>query len=305
VLTDLSGQYADFYGDGSVLAARLAVEDFGSAVLGLPVEIVVADHQNRPDLGAAIARQWFGDQGVLAVADVPSSAVGLAVHGIARDANRVFLASGPFTTEITGRGCSPNTVQWTTDNWAIGNSIGRSIVSEGGTRWFFVTADFAFGHDLEANARRAVLAQGGAMLGSVRHPFGTSDLSSYLLQAQASGADVIALANAGSDFNNAVKQAQEFGVTASGVRVAGLATVINNVHALGLEGAQGLYATAPFYWDLDEATRAWQDASRNATPSGRCRTRCRPGPTRSSCTTSRPSRRWAGSRPTGARQSLR
>ena len=257
VLTDLSGQYADFYGEGSVLAARMAVEDAGNDLLGLPVEILVADHQNKPDVGAAIARQWFSDQGVLAVADVPSSAVGLAVNGIARDANRVFLASGPFTTEITGPSCSPNTVQWTTDNWAIGNSIGRSIVSEGGMRWFFVTADFAFGYDLEANTRRAILAQGGAVLGSVRHPFGTADLSSYLLQAQASGADVIALANAGSDFNNAVKQAREFGIIGAGVRLAGLATVINNVHSLGLDGAQGLYATAPFYWDLDEATRTW------------------------------------------------
>jgi branched-chain amino acid transport system substrate-binding protein len=256
VLNDISSVYADFQGPGSVISAEMAAEDYGGKAGGKTIEIVSADHQNKPDVGAAIARKWFDAEGVDMIADIPNSAVALAVSEIARARNKVFIGSGAGTSDLTGPKCSPNTVHWTYDTWAQGHGIGRALVEHGAKKWFFVTADYAFGHDLEKRASEAVVEGGGTVIGAVRHPLGTADFSSFLLQAQASGADVVAFANAGGDFTNAVKQAVEFGLPKT-QKLTGLILDVNNVVALGLPTAQGLFALDPFYWDMNEATRAW------------------------------------------------
>jgi branched-chain amino acid transport system substrate-binding protein len=257
VMNDMSGVYADFQGIGSVIAAKLAVEDFGGKLKGRPIEVVSGDHQNKADIGAKMAREWFERDGVDVILDVPNSGIALAINDIARDQNKVFIASGGVTTELTGKRCTPNTVHWTFDNWSLANGLVRAAIATGGDTWFFLTSDYAFGHDLERAAAAAVTAYGGKVLGSVRHPINTPDFSSFIIQAQASKARIVALANAGGDTTNAVKQAAEFGVTKGGQRLAGLVFGLNNVHALGIQAAQGLVAVSPFYWNSNEATRSF------------------------------------------------
>ena len=256
VLSDMSSLYADITGPGSVLAARMAVEDFGGK-LGVPVAIVSADHQNKPDVGSNIVRQWIDRDGVDAIVDVPTSSVALAVNEIVREKNKVFLVSGAATSDLTGPKCSPNTVHWTYDTWALAHGTGSAVVKAGGDTWFFLTADYAFGHALERDTSEVVKASGGKVLGAVRHPLNTSDFSSFLLQAQASKAKIIGLANAGGDTINSIKQAAEFGVVKGGQKLAGLLVFITDVHSLGLRTAQGLLLTESFYWDLNDQTRAW------------------------------------------------
>ena len=257
VMNDQSSLYADLTGQGSVLAARMAVEDFGAANKGMKVEIVSADHQNKPDVGSTIARTWYDTERVDAIADVPTSSVALAVNQITKDKNKVFLASGPATSDLTGKACSPNTIHWTYDTWMLANGTGNAVVKTGGDSWFFITADYAFGHALERDVSEVVKKAGGKVLGAVRHPLNTQDFSSYLLQAQASKAKVIGLANAGGDTVNSIKQAGEFGITQGGQSLAGLLVFVTDVHGLGLQRAQGLTLTETFYWDLNDATRAW------------------------------------------------
>ncbi len=257
VLNDMSGLYADIAGPGSVTAARMAVEDFGAARKGIKVEIVSADHQNKPDVGSTVARTWYDVDKVDAIVDVPTSSVALAINQITRDKNKVFLNSGAATSDLTGKSCSPNTVHWTYDTWMLANGTGSAIVKTGGDSWFFLTADYAFGHALERDTEAAVVKGGGKVLGKVRHPFPGNDFSSFLLQAQASKAKVIALANAGGDTINSIKQASEFGITKGGQNLAGMLMFITDVHALGLNTAQGLIFTESFYWDLNDGTRAW------------------------------------------------
>ncbi|MBV1798547.1 ABC transporter substrate-binding protein [Siccirubricoccus sp. G192] len=262
VLTDMSGLYRDLAGPGSVACARQAVQDFGNQA-GLTVEILSADHQNKPDVGSNIARQWIDRDGVDVILDVPTSSVALAVNGVVREKNKVFLDSGAATTDLTGPQCSPNTVHWTYDTFMLSRSTGGAMVKAGGDTWFFITADYAFGHALERDTGNFVKAQGGRVLGQVRTPFpGTSDFSSYLVQAQASRAKVIGLANAGGDTINCVKQAAEFGITRRGTKLAALLMFISDVHALGLQTAQGLVCTESFYWDLNDRTRALTDRVR-------------------------------------------
>ena len=253
----MSGLYSDLSGQGSVAAARMAVEDFGAAAKGMKVEIVSADHQNKPDVGSNIARTWFDVDKVDVIVDVPTSSVALAVNEIAREKNKVFLVSGAAASDLTGPKCSPNTVHWTYDTWALANGTGKAMVKTGGDTWFFITADYAFGKALERDTAAVVEANGGKVLGSVRHPFPGTDFSSFLLQAQASKAKVIGLANAGGDTINSVKQAAEFGITQGGQSLAGLLVFITDVHALGLQTAQGLVLTEAFYWDQNDATRAF------------------------------------------------
>ncbi len=257
VLNDQSSLYADITGQGSVVAARMAVEDFGSKVKGTPIEVTFADHQNKPDVGSNIARQWYDTDGVDVIVDVPTSSVALAINEIAREKNKVFLVSGAATSDLTGPKCSPNTVHWTYDTWALANGTGSAIVQTGGDSWFFLTADYAFGHALERDTEAVVLKSGGKVLGKVRHPLNTADFSSYLLQAQGSKAKIIGLANAGGDTINSIKQAAEFGIVAGGQNLAGLLVFISDVHGLGLQAAQGLIFTESFYWDLNDSTRAW------------------------------------------------
>ncbi len=259
VLNDRSGVYADLSGEGSVIAARMAVEDFDAEAKGITVEIISADHQNKPDVASNIARQWYDEDDVDVIADVPTSSAALAVNDITREKQGVFLVSGAATSDLTGSACSPYTVHWTYDTWALANGTGRAMVEVGGDSWFFLTADYAFGHALEADTSAVIEANGGTVVGSVRHPFPGQDFSSFLLQAQASGAKVIGLANAGGDTINSVKQAAEFGITQAGQALAGLLVFITDVHALGLETAQGLVLTESFYWDLNDDTRAWSD----------------------------------------------
>ncbi|MFN3671782.1 MAG: ABC transporter substrate-binding protein [Bosea sp. (in: a-proteobacteria)] len=257
VMNDRSGLYADLTGEGSAVAARLAVEDFKAADKGLKVEIVSADHQNKPDVGSNIARQWYDQDGVDVIADVPTSSVALAINQITKDKNKVFLNSGAATSDLTGKACSPNTVHWTYDTYALANGTGGAMVKAGGDSWFFLTADYAFGHALERDTSAIVTKNGGKVLGAVRTPFPGTDFSSFLLQAQASKAKVIGLANAGGDTINSIKQAGEFGITQGGQKLAGLLVFVTDVHALGLQTAQGLVLTESFYWDRDEGTRAW------------------------------------------------
>jgi len=257
VLSDMSGLYADIGGQGSVIAARIAVEDFDPDKHDMKVDIVSADHQNKPDIGSAIARRWFDVDHVNAITDVPNSGVALAVSNVTREKNGVFLISGAGDSDLTDKQCSPNNVHWTYDTWALAHGTGGSIVRRGGKTWFFVTADYAFGHALERDTGAVVTAAGGKVLGSVRHPLNTADFSSFLLQAQGSKAQVIGLANAGGDTINAVKQAAEFGIVQGGQRLAGLLVFLTDVHALGLQTAQGLTLTTAFYWDLNDKTRAF------------------------------------------------
>jgi branched-chain amino acid transport system substrate-binding protein len=257
VLNDRTGIYADLTGEGSVIAARMAAEDFNAAGKGITVEIVSADHQNKPDIGAGIARQWYDRDGVDVILDVPTSSVALAVNTITRERNKVFISSGGGTSDLTGAQCSPNTVHWTYDTWALANGTSSAVVKQGADTWFFVTADYSFGHALERDAAAQVVKSGGKVLGTVRHPFPGQDFASFMLQAQSSGAKVVGFANAGGDFVKSVKQAAEFGLVQSGQRLAALLATIIDVHALGLREAQGLVLTESFYWDMNDATRAW------------------------------------------------
>jgi branched-chain amino acid transport system substrate-binding protein len=257
VLNDMSSLYADIGGQGSVIAAKMAVADFDPAAHGMKVEIVNADHLNKPDIGVNIARQWIDVDHVDAILDVPTSSVALAVNEVIREKNKVFLVSGAATSDLTGAKCSPNTVHWTYDTWMLANGTGKALVKSGGDTWFFLTSDYAFGHALERDTKAVVLANGGQVLGGVLHPLNTQDFSSFLLQAQASKAKIIGLANAGGDTINAIKQGAEFGITAGGQHFAGLLVFISDVQALGLKVAQGLVLTETFYWDMNDATRAW------------------------------------------------
>jgi branched-chain amino acid transport system substrate-binding protein len=257
VLNDMSGLYADLGGQGSLVAATMAVEDFGAAGKGMKVEIISADHQNKPDVGSSIARQWFDTDKVDVIVDVPTSSVALAVNQVAREKKKAFLNSGAATSDLTGKDCSPNTVHWTYDTWMLANGTGSAIVKTGGDSWYFLTADYAFGHALERDTEAVVKSGGGKVIGKVRHPLNTQDFSSFLLQAQASKAKIIGLANAGGDTINSIKQASEFGITKSGQNLAGLLVFLTDIHGLGLPIAQGLILTETFYWDLNDSTRAW------------------------------------------------
>jgi branched-chain amino acid transport system substrate-binding protein len=257
VMSDMSSLYADIAGPGSVVAARMAVEDFGADKKGLKVEVLSADHQNKPDVGSAIARQWYDTDKVDVIVDVPTSSVALAVSQVTRDKGKAFLVSGAAASDLTGKACSPNTVHWTYDTWALANGTGNAIVKTGGDTWFFITADYAFGHALERDTEAVVLKAGGKVLGKVRHPLNTQDFSSFLLQAQSSKAKIIGLANAGGDTINAIKQGAEFGITRGGQQFAGLLVFVSDVHGLGLDKAQGLVLTESFYWDKDDKTRAF------------------------------------------------
>jgi branched-chain amino acid transport system substrate-binding protein len=257
VLTDMSGYYSDLAGPGSVLAAKMAVEDFGGKVLGAPIEVVSADHQNKADVSSNTARKWFDEEKVDAIADLVSSSTALAVMPVAAEKKRITLLSGPATTAITGDKCTPYNFHWTYNNWALANGTGREVVKQGGDTWFFVTADYVFGKSLEADTSEVVKKAGGKVLGHALHPSpGTTDFSSFLLQAQASGAKIVGLANAGADTVNCIKQAEEFGITPK-QSLAGLLVFISDVHSLGLKASQGLYLTTAFYWDRDEASRKW------------------------------------------------
>jgi len=259
VLTDMSGFASDSTGQGSLVAAQLAAEDFAKELPGVTIEVVHADHQNKPDIGAAAARRWLDQEQVNAVLDVPFSSVALAVNEVVRNSKAVFIASGPGTTELTGPKCSPNTVHWTYDTWALANGTARAVTEGGGKSWYFLTADYAFGHALENDASAVVKSLGGTVVGTVRHPPNAADFSSYLLQAQGSGAKIIGLANAVGDTIGSVKQATEFGILSGGQRLAALLMQLTDVHAVGLKEAQGLYLTEAFYWDLNAGTRAFAD----------------------------------------------
>ena len=258
VLNDMSGVYSDYQGVGSVIAAQMAVEDFGGKVGNRPVEVVSGDHMNKPDVGLAITREWLDQGGVDLVADVPNSSVALAVADLVRQRNKVFLGSGAGTAELTGKACSPNTVHWTYDTWEAGHTLAKAVVARGGTKWFLLTADYAFGYDLARSTTEAVRQFGGQVIGEVRHPLGNSDFSSYLLQAQGSGANVLGLENAGGDTTKALKQAAEFGLSGS-MTFAGPVININMVQALGLPASQGLLIDTPFYWDMNDGTRAFAE----------------------------------------------
>jgi branched-chain amino acid transport system substrate-binding protein len=267
VLTDMSSLYADDNGAGSVAAVKMAVDDFNPAAHGMTVDILSADHQNKPDIGANIARQWFDVDGVDAIIDVPNSGVALAVSEVAREKNKVLLVSGAAISDLTGPKCSPNTVHWTYDTWMLAHSTAGALAKTAdGDTWFFLTSDYAFGHALERDATAVVLASGGKVLGSVSHPLNNQDFSSFLLQAQASKAKIIGLANAGGDTINSIKQGSEFGIAASGQHFAALLFYIGDVEALGLKVAQGLVLTETFYWDMNDTTRAWSKRWQIARP---------------------------------------
>jgi branched-chain amino acid transport system substrate-binding protein len=259
VLNDRSSLYADITGEGSVVAAKMAIEDFDAAAKGIKAEVVSADHQNKPDVALTTARDWFDQQGVDVIADVPTSSVALAISELIKDKNKVFVNSGAATSDLTGSKCSPNTVHWTYDTWALANGTGSAIVKRGGDTWFFITADYAFGYALERDTANVVKANGGTIIGGVKHPLNTQDFSSFLLQAQGSKAKIIGLANAGGDTTNSIKQASEFGIVRGGQNLAGLLVFLTDVHSLGLKTAQGLIFTEAFYWDLNDKTRAWSD----------------------------------------------
>ncbi len=257
VLSDMSSLYTDLAGAGSVVAAKMAVEDSGIEKRGYKVEIISADHQNKADVGSAIARQWYDTEKVDVIVDVPNSGVALAVNQITKDKGKAFLVSGAASSDLTGKACSPNTVHWTYDTWMLANGTGSAIVKTGGDTWFFLTSDYAFGHALERDTEAVVLKNGGKVLGKVRHPLNNQDFSSFLLQAQASKAKIIGLANAGGDTTNSIKQAAEFGIVKGGQNLAGLLVFLTDIHSLGLPTAQGLILTNTFYWDKDEGTRAF------------------------------------------------
>ena len=257
VLNDQSSLYADLTGQGSVHAARLAVEDFKAKEKGLNVEVIFADHQNKADVGSQIASKWYDAEGVDVIVDTPNSGVALAVNKLTRDKGKAFLVSGAATADLTGKACSPNTIHWTYDTWMLANGTGKAIVKTGGNTWYFLTADYAFGHALERDTEAVVLKEGGKVLGKVRHPLNTQDFSSFLLQAQASKAKIIGLANAGGDTTNSIKQAAEFGIVKGGQNLAGMLVFLTDIHALGLDKAQGLIFTETFYWDRNDASRAF------------------------------------------------
>jgi branched-chain amino acid transport system substrate-binding protein len=257
VLNDQSGLYADLGGQGSVTAAKMAVEDFKAKQKGLNVEVVFADHQNKPDVGSQIASRWYDTEGVDAILDVPTSSVALAVAEVARNKHKVFIDSGAASSDLTGSKCSPYTVHFTYDTWMLANGTGKAIVTTGGKTWFFITADYAFGHALERDTAAVVKANGGTVVGDVKVPLNNQDFSSFLLQAQSSKAQIIGLANAGGDTINSVKQAAEFGIVKGGQNLAGLLIFLTDIHGIGLEKAQGLILTETFYWDLNDQTRAW------------------------------------------------
>ena len=257
VITDMSGQYKDGNGPGSVLAATMAVEDFGPTVNGRPIEIVVADHQNKPDIAGAVVRRWLDQDGVEVIVEGVNSTVGLAIQAITRERGRIFLISGAGSSDLTGKACAPTGFHWTFDTVALAKGTAGAVVKAGGDTWFFMTADYAFGYAMEADARALVIAAGGKVVGGVRVPMSTADMSSYLLQAKGSGAKIIGLANAGGDLINSIKQASEFGIVAGGQKLAGLLVFISDIHSLGLQIAQGLFLTESFYWDQDDATRAF------------------------------------------------
>jgi branched-chain amino acid transport system substrate-binding protein len=257
VLSDMSSLYTDLAGAGSVVAARMAVEDSGIERRGYKVEIVSADHQNKADVGSAVARQWYDTDKVDVILDTPNSGVALAVNQITRDKGKAFLVSGAASSDLTGKACSPNTIHWTYDTWMLANGTGSAIVKTGGDSWFFLTADYAFGHALERDTEAVVQKMGGKVLGKVRHPLNTQDFSSFLLQAQASKAKIIGLANAGGDTTNSIKQAAEFGIVKGGQNLAGMLVFLTDIHALGLPTAQGLIFTETFYWDMNDQTRAF------------------------------------------------
>ena len=257
VMNDMSSLYADIAGPGSVIAARMAIEDFGAAKKGMKVEVLFADHQNKPDVGSQIANQWYDVDKVDAIFDVPTSSVALAVNEITKKKGKAFLVSGAATSDLTGKACSPNTIHWTYDTWMLANGTGAAIVKTGGDSWFFLTADYAFGHALERDTEAVVLKGNGKVLGKVRHPLNAQDFSSFLLQAQASKAKIVGLANAGGDTTNAIKQAAEFGIVKGGQSLAGMLVFLSDIHGLGLNTAQGLIFTETFYWDLNTQTRDW------------------------------------------------
>jgi branched-chain amino acid transport system substrate-binding protein len=257
VMSDMSSLYADIGGPGSAIAARMAVEDFGAAKKGMKVEVVSADHQNKPDVGSSIARQWYDTDKVDVIVDVPTSSVALAINQLTREKGKAFLVSGAASSDLTGKACSPNTIHWTYDTWMLANGTGSAIVKTGGDTWFFLTADYAFGHALERDTEAVVTKMGGKVLGKVRHPLNTQDFSSFLLQAQSSKAKIIGLANAGGDTTNAIKQAAEFGIVKGGQNLAGMLVFLSDIHGLGLPTAQGLIFTESFYWDLNDQTRAF------------------------------------------------
>ena len=267
VLTDMSSLYSDIGGPGSTAAAKLAIADFTANNKDVKVDLVSADHQNKPDVGSSVANQWYDVEKVDLIIDTPNSGVALAVSEVARQKNKVFIVSGAAASDLTGPKCNANTVHWTYDTWMLANGTGKAVVKTGGDTWFFLTSDYAFGHALERDTMAVVEANGGKVLGKVRHPINTSDFSSFLLQAQSSKAKVIGLANAGGDTINSIKQASEFGIVKGGQSLAGLLVFATDVNALGLQTAQGLVLTETFYWDLNDSTRAWTKrwhAERNA-----------------------------------------
>ena len=257
VLDDMSGLYADVGGQGSILAAQMAIEDSGMVAKGWKIDLISADHQNKPDVGVNLARQWADQEKVDGIFGVLTSSVALAVNGVAREKNLVYMNSGAATSDLTNSACSPNTVHWTYDTYLLANGTGKAVVKSGGDSWFFLTADYAFGHALERDTTEVVKANNGKILGSVRHPLNSSDFSSFLLQAQASKAKIIGLANAGGDTTNSIKQASEFGITSGGQKLAALLLFASDVHSLGLKMTQGLQFTETFYWDLNDGTRAF------------------------------------------------
>jgi len=272
VLNDMSSLYADIGGPNAVLAIKMAVEDSGLPAKGWKIDVLSGDHQNKPDVGVNIARQWIDTEKVDAISDTPNSGVALAVSNLVKDKNAILLNSGAATADLTGKACTPNTISFTYDTYMLANGTGKALTKAGGDTWFFLTADYAFGAALERDTSAVVTANGGKVLGGVKHPLNTSDFSSFLLQAQSSKAKVVGLANAGGDTTNSIKQAAEFGIVAGGQKLAALLLFINDVHSLGLKTAQGLTFTESFYWDMNDQTRAWskrfaEKASNHAMPS--------------------------------------
>lgn len=257
VLNDQSGIGSSLGGKGSFVAAQMAIEDYQKAHPGARIELVTADHQNKSDIGATTARRWYDQDGVQAIFDVQTSSVALAVNDLTKQKNKVFVASGPGTADLTGEKCTPNTIHWTYDTWALANATGSATVNQGGRSWYFITADYSFGHALERDTAEVVKAKGGTVSGRVLHPFAASDFSSYILQAQSSKSQVIGLATSSGDLVNLLKQSAEFGVAQRGQKIAALLVFISDVHALGLKTAQGLVLSSPFYWDLTPETRIW------------------------------------------------
>ncbi len=253
-MTDMSGPSAIDDGPGAITAARMAIADFGSSVLGRPIELLTADHQNKPDIGLSIAKKWFTEDGVNAIMDVNNSAVALGIQQLVRDQDRVFLITGAASSQLTGKACSPNSVHWATDTYSLARGAALPMLQEGGKSWYFLTVDYAFGHALERDATAVLQADGGTVVGAAKHPYGTTDFSAFLLQAGASGAQVLGFANSGQDMENAIKQAREFGLS---MRLAPLLMLIMDVHSVGLEQMQGARFSNSFYWDVDDKTRAW------------------------------------------------